>query len=269
MLGAIVGDIVGSVYEFNNHKSKDFELFQGCSHFTDDTILSIATAEALITDRDYARAYRQFGKQYPSSYGGMFSVWLHDEKMGPYNSFGNGSAMRVSPVAWFHDRESRVLTDAERTAEVTHNHPEGVKGAQATALTIFRVRNGASNADIAEEIQDRFGYDLSTSIDDIRPTYTFDVTCQGSVPQAIRCYLEASDFEDAIRNAISIGGDSDTIVAITGSIAEAKWGVPTEIRREAIERLDEDLRHIYFHFLDSQRQNIHQPSSRSSSQRCS
>jgi ADP-ribosylglycohydrolase len=248
MLGAIVGDIVGSVYEFDNHRSKDFELFQKHSRFTDDTILTIATADALMTDRDFAAKYRSYGKKYPSSYRARFHSWIHDESEGPYNSFGNGPAMRVSPVAWLYDDESRVLETAKATAEVTHDHPEGIKGAQATALAILYAREGKQPTMIARDIERLFGYDISTPVEVLRETYEYNETCQRTVPEAIRCFVEAGDFEDAIRNAISIGGDSDTLAAITGSIAEAKWGVPTEIRREAWKRMDEELFKTYQRF---------------------
>jgi ADP-ribosylglycohydrolase len=249
MLGAIVGDIVGSVYEVDNHRSKDFELFQKHSRFTDDTILTVATADALMTDRDFAAKYRSYGKKYPSSYGARFHSWIHDDSEGPYNSFGNGSAMRVSPVAWLYDDESRVLETAKATAEVTHDHPEGIKGAQATALAILYARRGKEPTIIARDIERLFGYDITTPVDVLRETYEYNETCQRTVPEAIRCFAEAEDFEDAIRNAISIGGDSDTLAAITGSIAEAKWGVPTEIRREAEKRLDEELFDTYQTFV--------------------
>jgi ADP-ribosylglycohydrolase len=248
MLGVIVGDIVGSIYEFNNHRSKDFPLFQKHCRFTDDTILTIATADALMTDLDFASKYRSYGVKYPSSYGGFFRKWIHDETQGPYNSFGNGSAMRVSPVGWMFDTEEEVLAMAEASAAVTHNHPEGVKGAQATALAVFWARNGRTPADIVDGIEAQFGYDMSTPVDEIREFYEFDVTCQGSVPEALRCYLEADGFEDTIRNAISIGGDSDTLAAIAGSIAEATWGVPEEIGEEALGRLDDDLLAIHNRF---------------------
>jgi len=241
MLGAIIGDIVGSIYEFNNHRSKDFELFQQHSRFTDDTILTIATADALMTDQDFAGKYRSYGRKYPSSYGSMFKQWIHDDSKGPYNSFGNGSAMRVSPVAWAFDTEEEVLAMAEATAIVTHDHPEGIKGAQATALAILWARHGKTPNQIVSDIETTFGYDISTPIDEIREFYEFDVTCQGTVPEALRCFVEAEDFEDAIRNAISIGGDSDTLAAITGSIAEATWGVPEEIKVEAWARLEDGL----------------------------
>ena len=248
MLGAIVGDIVGSVYEFDNHRSKDFPLFTERSHFTDDTILTIATADALMSDRDFAAKYRRYGRRYPSSYGFRFSRWLDDESMGPYKSFGNGSAMRVSPIAWIHNKDNRVLEDAKRSAEVTHNHPEGIKGAQATAMAVFWARNGMPRNRIRRDIEDQFRYDLSMSVDELRETYEYNETCQRTVPEAIRCFYEAEDFEDAIRNAISIGGDSDTLAAITGSIAEAKWGVPVEIMRQALKSLDPELFKVYQRF---------------------
>ena len=241
MLGAIVGDIVGSVYEFDNHRSKDFPLFRDDSKFTDDTILTIATADALMTDLDFAAKYRAYGKKYPSSYGLRFDDWIHGAITGPYNSFGNGSAMRVSPVAWFYDTEEEVLNMAKASAEVTHDHPDGIKGAQATALAIFWARDGKNPIQILSDIEAMFDYDISTPVDVLRETYQYNETCQATVPEAIRCFVEAEDFEDAIRNAISIGGDSDTLAAITGSIAEAVWGVPVEIEREVKGRLGKAL----------------------------
>ncbi len=251
MLGAIIGDTVGSIYEHNNHCSKDFPLFKEHSTFTDDSVLTCATAAALLDDREFADIYREFGRRYLSAgYGALFIRWLVDESMGPYNSFGNGSAMRVSPVAWAFETADEVLATAKASAEVTHNHPEGIKGAQATALAIFRTRNGASQEDVAEEIGERFGYNLSTAVDELRETYRFNATCQGTVPEAIRCYLEAEDFEDAIRNAISIGGDSDTLAAITGSIAEASFGIPENIASDTISRLDEPLMAVLTRFTE-------------------
>ncbi len=241
MLGAIVGDIVGSVYELDNHKSKDFPLFREDSKFTDDTILTIATADALMGDMNFAVKYRQYGNKYPSSYGSKFQRWLSGEIIGPYDSFGNGSAMRVSPVAWFEDEEDRVMELAKLSAEVTHNHPEGIKGAQATAMAILWARSGIPRNRIRRDIEKQFEYDLSKSVDEIRETYQFNESCQQTVPEAIRCFLEAKSFEDAIRNAISIGGDSDTLAAITGSIAEGKWAVPVGMRREVFGRLDPDF----------------------------
>ena len=250
MLGALVGDIVGSVYEFDNHRSKDFPLFTERSHFTDDTILTIATADALLQyEWDFAGRYREYGKKYPSSYGNSFYSWIHDDEAGPYDSFGNGSAMRVSPVAWFERHDHRVMILAERSAAVTHNHPEGIKGAQATAMAILWARSGVPRNRIRRDLEAQFGYDTSTSVEDLQKTYEYNETCQRTVPEAFRCFYEATDFEDAIRNAISIGGDSDTVAAITGSMAEAKWGVPEEIAREALGRLDRHLGEIYQRFV--------------------
>jgi ADP-ribosylglycohydrolase len=250
MLGAIVGDIVGSVYEFDNHRSKDFPLFREDSKFTDDTILSIATADALMHyEWDFAAKYREYGRKYPSSYGNSFYRWIHDDKAGPYDSFGNGSAMRVSPVAWFVNHDHRVMFLAEKSAGVTHNHPEGIKGAQATAMVIFWARTGVPRNRIRRDLESMFGYDTSTSVEELQKTYEYNETCQRTVPEAFRCFWEATDFEDAIRNAISIGGDSDTVAAITGSMAEAKWGVPEEIAKEALGRLDRHLVEIYQRFV--------------------
>ena len=249
MLGAIVGDIVGSVYEFDNHRSKDFPLFQKDSKFTDDTILTIASADALMGNWDFAAKYREYARMYPSSYGNSFHSWIHDDTAGPYNSFGNGSAMRVSPIAWFLHHDHRVMLIAERSAEVTHNHPEGIKGAQATAMVVYWARNGVPRNRIRRDLEERFGYDTSTSVEELQETYEYNETCQRTVPEAFRCFYEATDFEDAIRNAISIGGDSDTVAAIVGSMAEAKWGVPQEIGREALGRLDDKLRDTYEKFV--------------------
>ena len=251
MLGAIVGDIVGSVYEFDNHHSKDFPLFREDSHFTDDTILTIATADTLMQHEwDFAAKYREYGQKYPSSYGNSFLKWIHDDDAGPYNSFGNGSAMRVSPVAWFVNRDTRVMFSAEKSAAVTHNHPEGIKGAQATAMVIYWARMGVPRNRIRRDLEALFGYDTSASVEELQETYEYNETCQRTVPEAFRCFYEATDFEDAIRNAISIGGDSDTVAAITGSMAEAKWGVPEEIGEEALGRLDEKFASVLGDFTD-------------------
>jgi len=253
MLGAIAGDIIGSVYEFDNHRGKTFPLFREDSHFTDDTILTIATADALMRgsdgDYDFAVKYREYGKKYPSSYGDRFQEWIDEEITGPYNSYGNGSAMRVSPVAWHYDNLKRVLKVAEASAEVTHDHAEGIKGAQATALAILYARKGKVPDIIASDIEWLFDYDISIPVHKLRESYQYNETCQGTVPEAIRCFMEAEDFEDAIRNAISIGGDSDTLAAITGSIAEAAWGVPAWIRQEVEERLDKELFETYLRFV--------------------
>ncbi|MEM6725800.1 MAG: ADP-ribosylglycohydrolase family protein, partial [Bacteroidota bacterium] len=209
MLGAIAGDIIGSRFERNNLKSKEFELFDSASRFTDDTVLTVAIADALLTKTPYATTVRNYARNYPfAGYGGTFKQWMFGLISGPYNSWGNGSAMRVSPIGFAFNTVEQVLEEAKRSAEITHNHPEGIKGAQAVALSILLARQGTSKEAIKSEIESRFQYDLSRSLDAIRPVYQFDVSCQGSVPEAIIAFLESTDFEDAIRNAISIGGDS-------------------------------------------------------------
>lgn len=208
MIGAFAGDIIGSVYENCPTKHTDFvPLFHERSAPTDDSVLTVATAHALLTDRDYSSAYRAFGRQYPrAGYGGSFIRWLREDDASPYNSWGNGSAMRVSPIGWAFETKEEVLAEAERSAAVTHNHPEGIKGAQATALAVYLGRKGSGKAKIREEIEALFGYDLKRHTEDIRTEYRFDVSCQGSVPEAIICFLEAKSVEDAIRLAISLGG---------------------------------------------------------------
>jgi len=235
MLGAIAGDIFGAPYEFDAYPHEDVGLFNRERYFTDDTVLTIATADALMTDGDYATAYRRWGNRFPGrGFGGWFLDWLGDPSRGPYNSFGNGSAMRVSPVGWAFDTLEETLAEAERSAAVTHNHPEGIKGAQATAAAIFLARTGATKQDIRREITARFNYDLTRTIADIRSTYSFDVTCQGSVPESLIAFLDADDFEHTLRLAISLGGDADTQAAIAGAVAEAYWGgLPPDLEAEA------------------------------------
>jgi ADP-ribosylglycohydrolase len=243
MLGAIAGDIAGSTREWNRVDTRDFPLFPDGSRFTDDTVLTVATAHAILGGGDYAAAYYAFGNRHPhAGYGGAFRKWLQSPARQPYNSWGNGSAMRVSPVGWAFDTEQEVLREAERSAAVTHNHPHGVAGAQAVALGIFLARRGASKQDIRRELSERFDYDLARTIEGIRPSYSFDVSCQGSVPEAIVAFLDAAAVEHAIRNAIWLGGDADTQAAIAGSLAEA-WhgGLPPSVRREAVTRLSDDL----------------------------
>ena len=226
MIGAIIGDIVGSDYEFNNTSDYDFPLFAEGSDFTDDTICTVAVADAILNKMDYQTAIRKWCRQYPhpkGEYGSYFFNWVMRPDPYPYNSFGNGSAMRVSPVAWLFDNEKDVRKQAEASAAITHNHPEGIKGAEATAVAIFMARNGASKADIKAYISDRFGYDLDRSVSEIRKSYGFDVSCQGSVPESIICFLESTDYESAVRLAVSLGGDADTQGAITGSIAAAYY----------------------------------------------
>lgn len=262
MLGAIIGDIVGSIYEFDNIKTKEFPFFDERKEYTDDSILTIATADWLLNGGKVENYYLKYATDYPyplGSYGTMFVEWIHRSRRGiiqPYYSCGNGSAMRVGPVGWAFDTENKTLDAAKVSAECTHNHPEGIKGAQAVALCIFLGRQGKSSSEIKDIIQSGFGYDLSLNVNEIRPRYSWQGldgiisggTCQGSVPQAIICALEATDFEDAVRNAISIGGDSDTIGCIAGSIAETLYGIPDEIRRYGINSLPPALRTIVERF---------------------
>ena len=263
MLGAILGDMVGSPYEFdrNNHKSKDFLLLSERSHFTDDTVMTLAVARGLMAGQGDAQktfaevryGMRRLGNVYPDAgYGGMFRRWLCAEHPQPYGSFGNGSAMRVAAAGWLFDTLDKTLEMAKVTAEVTHNHPEGIKGAQATAAAIFLARTGHSKPEIRQYVEQTFGYDLSRTCDEIRPGYRHVETCQQTVPEAIIAFLESTGFEDALRNAVSFGGDSDTLACITGGIAEAFYGMPQELRAETLKRLPEDLRAAYELF----RQNL-------------
>jgi ADP-ribosylglycohydrolase len=241
MLGAIAGDIIGSVYEHQPIKTTDFLLFQSRSRFTDDTVLTVAIADAILKNNDYQSALKTYGQAYPDAGFGMhFFNWLFTTGSRPYNSLGNGSAMRVSPVGFAFNTAEKVLREAEKSASVTHNHPEGIAGAQATALAVFLARKGGSRADIKQEIISRFGYDLDRSLDAIRPDYVFDVTCGGSVPEAIIAFLESSGVEDAIRKAVSLGGDSDTLACIAGGIAHAFYKeIPEWIVNKIYSRLPE------------------------------
>jgi ADP-ribosylglycohydrolase len=251
MIGAIAGDIIGSVYERRPIKSKDFPLFpQGC-RFTDDSVLTIALAHAIITNTSYEKLMKDYYRRYPhAGYGGMFRRWAQDPDSKPYNSFGNGSAMRISPVGFAFDTLEDVLKKAKVYSEITHNHPEGIKGAQATASSIFLARNGSSRQEIREYIEATFDYDLSRTLDEIRPFYRFDVTCQGSVPEAIIAFLESTSYEDAVRNAISLGGDTDTQACITGGIAQAFYGgIPKHIEAAALAILDDHLRSVTMQFI--------------------
>ncbi len=239
MLGAIAGDIIGSVYERKNIKSTEFPLFGENSRFTDDSVLTIAVAHAILDDLDYADALKLYGRKYPNAgYGSSFRNWIFSSNKEPYNSWGNGSAMRVSPIGWAFNTVEDVLREAEKSAAATHNHPEGIKGAQSVALAILMARQGKAKEIIKQEIERRFDYDLSRSLSEIRPDYKFDVSCQGSVPESIIAFLESESFEDAVRLAISIGGDSDTIACIAGSIAEAFYKeIPPHILAEVKQRL--------------------------------
>ena len=240
MTGAIAGDIIGSVYEFDNIKTTDFPLFTNESDYTDDTIMTVAVADWLLNGGDLAKVMQRYGREYPyptGGYGGRFSGWLREKDPLPYNSWGNGSAMRVSAVGWMFDSLEKTLEVAKETAVVTHNHPEGIKGAQATAAAIYLARTGKSKQDIKLYIETTFSYDLGRTCDEIRPFYRFNESCQGTVPEAIIAFLDSSDFEDAIRLAVSLGGDSDTLACITGGIAEAFYGIPEDIEKQVSDKL--------------------------------
>lgn len=255
MLGAIAGDIIGSVFEWNAIKTTEFPLFSADSTFTDDTVLTIATADAILHRRDYAANYKRFARAYPhAGYGGSFRAWFLDKKSAPYNSWGNGSAMRVSPIGFAYDSLEATLAEAANSAMVTHNHPEGVKGAQAT-VAIFWARNGLSKTEIRREITARFQYRLDMTLAEIRPSYSFDVSCQGSVPQSILAFLESDSVESAIRNAVSLGGDADTMACIAGGIAHAFYQkIPAEICEQVNARLPKEFWQIWEEF--KQRFNI-------------
>ena len=253
MYGAILGDIIGSPFEFDRgDKTKDFELFtEGCN-FTDDSVMTIAVAEALLAVGSAApideieaavkASMKDWGHRYPQAgYGGSFRHWLKEKNPKPYGSYGNGSAMRVSAAGWLYDSLERTREVARATAKVSHNHPEGIKGAEATASAIYMARNGASKEEIKKYIESEFHYDLDRTLNQIRPYYHMDETCQKTVPEAIIAFLEAEDFEDAIRNAVSLGGDTDTLGAITGSIAEAYFGIPAILIAECKARIDKGL----------------------------
>lgn len=245
MLGAIIGDIVGSVYEFDNHRAKTFDpFFHPRAFYTDDTVCTIAVADALINKRPPAEALKDWGRRYwdNGGWGGMFGEWLQSDDSAPYGSFGNGAAMRISPAGLLAETVEQVRALSQAATEVTHNHPEGLKGAEATALAIFLARQQLAPAEIRSTITALFGYDLDRTVDDIRPTYRFNETCQQTVPQALVCALTATDFEDAIRNAISIGGDSDTVAAIAGGVAEALFGIPAHIAERGLGYLPEEMR---------------------------
>lgn len=246
MIGAIAGDIIGSVYEHNSIKTKNFPLFSPSSRFTDDTVLTVAVAYSIISESSYRDAVKEIGNRYPNAgYGGTFIKWLLSKDAGPYNSWGNGSAMRVSPVGFAFKSVEEVLKHARMTAEITHNHPEGIKGAEATALAVYLARQGIGKKGIKEQIKERFGYNLDRTVDEIRAVYSFDISCQGTVPEAIISFLDSESYEDAIRNAISLGGDSDTLACIAGGIAEAFYGdIPMDIYEKVEEILPPDLMSI-------------------------
>ena len=238
MLGAIIGDIVGSVYEWHPIKTKDFPFFDANCFFTDDSVCTVAVADVLLHDLPPAETLQKWCRRYPRrGYGGYFSLWIHADPPEPYHSYGNGAAMRVSAAAFLNrDDLAAALAAADKVTEITHNHPEGMKGAQATTHAIWLAFHGEDPTDIRQAIASEYGYDLTPTVDSIRPDYAFDVTCQGTVPQAITCALESVSYEDAVRNAISLGGDADTLAAIAGAIAEAMHGIPDALKRQAEDR---------------------------------
>lgn len=254
MIGAIIGDIVGSCYEFAPTKHYNFELLPKGSDITDDSIMCIAVADALINGLPFQQCLLEWGRKYPNpkgSYGGNFGAWLRSPYPTPYNSFGNGSAMRVAPIGWAFDNLKATMETAYMSAECTHNHPEGIKGAAATAAAIFLARTGTPKEEIKRYIEVQFSYDLSFDLQERRRTGGFDESCMGTVPVAIKCYLESNGFEDAIRQAVSMGGDADTLGCITGAIAEAGYGkesIPTLLATVAIAKLRPDMRAVLAEF---------------------
>ena len=255
IIGAICGDVIGSPFEFHPIKTKDFDLFNVHSCFTDDTVMTLAIASWLIKDKTSKDVLidelQTFGNRYLNAgYGRMFLNWLREENPQPYGSWANGSAMRVSPCAWVADSLEEAQDLAKKSSIVTHDHPEAVKGALATCDAIYLARIGANKDEIKEHVETRYGYNLSRSLDDIRPSYSFDVSCKGSVPESIICFLEADDYEDTIRNCVSLGGDADTQAAIAGGIASAFWEVPKDIVDESVSRLDDFLLDALIDFED-------------------
>jgi len=251
MLGAIIGDMVGSIYEFRNYKATDFEPFLSRSaYFTDDTIMTIAVADGLLNNRDPQEALRDWGRRYWSNggWGQRFAAWLSTPDPQPYDSFGNGAAMRISAVAWLSDSYEEAMRNADRFTEISHNHPEGMKAARATVSAIWWAREGLPADQIRQRIVEVFEYDLNRTTDEIRPTYFFSEASQKSVPEALVCALEGNSYEEVVRLAISIGGDSDTIAAIAGSVAEARFGIPEKFVNQAKGLLQKDMLDIYEQF---------------------
>ena len=253
MIGAIAGDIIGSVYEFCPIRTKDFPLFGRRCTFTDDTVLTVAIAKAILDDGDYLASVLELGRRYPDSgWGARFGAWLREDDPKPYGSWGNGSAMRVAPVGWAFDDAETVLGEAARSAAISHDHPEGIKGAQATALAVLLARSGAGKDQIRQEITERFDYDLNRTVNSIRPTYGFDESCQRTVPEAMVAFLDSDSYEDAVRGAVSLGGDADTLACIAGGIAEAHYGpVPAGILQEVRDALPPNLWSVTEAFCES------------------
>ncbi len=250
MLGAVIGDIVGSIYEASPIKSKDFVLFQPGMTFTDDTVCTLAIADCLLSGGSFDRYLRGYVRSYPNrGYGQMFREWAFADNAPAYGSWGNGAAMRVAPVGHAADTLETALDLARQSANASHNHPEAIKGAQAVATSVFLALSGESAAEIRRHITNRFSYDLDTTVDAIRPGYKFDVSCQGTVPPAIICALDAEDFEDAICNAVSLGGDTDTLACIAGGIAEVLYGIPNPIQQDGESRLPPEFRKVIENFM--------------------
>lgn len=265
MLGAIIGDIVGSIYEWNNYRAKDFEFMTSECFFTDDTVMTAALAKALLESKeDYSDLgelsvyyMQKLGTEYPGrGYGGRFAYWLSEEKPEPYNSFGNGAAMRISSAGIVAKDIKEAIFLSKTMTEVTHNHSEGIKGAEAVSVCIYMAKNGSDIQEIKNYVNQHY-YNINFTIDEIRDTYKFNETCQNTVPQALEAFFESEDFEDAIRIAISVGGDSDTLAAITGSIAEAYYGIPDNIRKQALSYLDDDLIEIINQFENKYERQSH------------
>jgi len=260
MLGAMIGDMIGAPYEFDRSpKVKEFPLFQRGTAFTDDSVMTCAVGDALLSlpkdaddetvRRELVRKMKKWGRTYPDAgYGSSFYTWLFTDRTDPYGSYGNGSAMRVSSAGWLYDSLSETEKMAGLSAEVTHNHPEGIKGAQAVAACIYLARNGSTKQEIRNYVTERFGYDLSRTCDEIRPEYRHVESCQKTVPEAITAFLEGDSFEDVIRTAVSLGGDCDTLTCIASAIAEAFYGIPGEIRSEALKRLTKEMKEVLDRF---------------------
>jgi ADP-ribosylglycohydrolase len=252
MLGAIAGDVIGSVHEYTGTKSADFSLFVPGSKFTDDTVLAVAVADCLLNGLNYVDAFHEYFFAYPNAgYGLRFFHWASAGRRDAYNSYGNGSAMRAPAVGYAFESLDEVLSEAARSAEVTHNHPEGVKGAQATAAAVFMARRGETKRRMKDSLEQMFGYNLRDSLEELRPTYEFDESCQGTVPAALIAFFESHDYEDAVRKAVSLGGDADTLACITGAVAEAHYrGVPSHIAGPTMEALDDRLRKVVLQFCE-------------------